>query len=188
MTSTFDAAWRTRDIVVAAVIGVVFGVVFVVWQGVWGAFEFLNATIPALQDWVYGLWFLPAILAAFVIRKPGAAFVGEMVAAALSAFLGNAWGPDALISGFIQGALAEAVFALVRYRNWSWPVLAVAAVASSVGAWAHDWALYYADVSAGVQVFRLVVMAASAVAFAAWGAILLRRELKRAGVLEGFPS
>jgi energy-coupling factor transport system permease protein len=188
MASSIDMTWRTRDIVVAAVIGVVFGVVFLVWQSVWGAFEFLNATIPALQDWVYGLWFLPAVLAGLIIRRPGAAFMAEMVAAALSALLGNAWGPDALISGFVQGAAAELVFAAVRYRNWSWPILALAAVASSVAAWAHDWALYYADVSVGVQVFRLVVMAGSAVAFAAWGAILLRRELKRAGVLEGFPA
>jgi energy-coupling factor transport system substrate-specific component len=187
-TSTVPMAWRTRDIVVAAVIGVVFGVVFLVWQSVWGAFEFLNAVFPVLQDWVYGLWFLPAVLAGAIVRKPGAAFLAEMVAAALSALLGNAWGPDALISGFVQGAAAELVFAALRYRNWSMPVLALAAVASAVAAWAHDWAIYYADVTVGLQVARLVVMAASAVVFAAWGALALRRELAKAGVLEGFPA
>lgn len=189
MTSiNLASTWRTRDIVVAAVIGVVFGVVFVVWQSVWGAFEFLNAVFPVLQDWVYGLWFLPAILAGVVIRKPGAAFVAEMVAAALSALLGNAWGPDALISGFVQGAAAEVVFAAFRYQDWSLRVLALAAIASAAAAWAHDWVLYYADVSTPIQIARLVVMAASAILFAAWGAQALRRELGRAGVLEGFPA
>jgi energy-coupling factor transport system substrate-specific component len=189
MTSiNLASTWRTRDIVVAAVIGVVFGVVFIVWQGVWGAFEFLNGVFPVLQDWVYGLWFLPAILAGVVIRKPGAAFLAEMVAAALSALLGNAWGPDALISGFVQGAAAEVVFAAFRYQDWSLPVLALAAIASAAAAWAHDWVLYYTDVTVPLQMARLVLMAASAVLFAAWGAQALRRELSRAGVLEGFPA
>jgi energy-coupling factor transport system substrate-specific component len=179
-------AWRTRDIVVTATIGVVFAIVFLVWQSVWGAFAFLNGVFPVLQDWVYGMWFAPAILAAAVVRKPGAAFVAEIVAAALSALIGNAWGPDALISGFVQGLGAEVVFAATRYRNHSLPVLALAAVASAVAAWAHDWALYYAGVGVDLQLARLILMAVSAIVFAALGSLLLRRELQRAGVLEGF--
>ena len=40
----FDS-WRTRDILVAAVIGVVFGVVFWVWNNVWAAFAFLQPSV-----------------------------------------------------------------------------------------------------------------------------------------------
>ena len=36
------AAWRTRDILVAAVIGVVFGVVFFAWNGLYAALGFLQ--------------------------------------------------------------------------------------------------------------------------------------------------
>jgi energy-coupling factor transport system substrate-specific component len=179
------AAWRTRDILVAAVIGVVFGVVFWVWNTfVYPAFSFLQPSI--LQDWVYGMWLVPAVLAPLVIRKPGAALFAEMAAASISALLGSQWGPDTLLSGFIQGAAAEAVFAITGYRRWSIAVLAVAAVASAIGAWAHDWWLYYADVSIELQALRLVVMSVSAVGFAAFGSLALVRSLRRAGVLEGF--
>lgn len=179
----FDS-WRTRDILVAAVIGVVFGVVFWVWNNVWAAFAFLQPSV--LQDWVYGMWLVPAVLAPLVIRKPGAALFAEMAAASISALLGSQWGPDTLLSGFIQGAAAELVFAATGYRRWSFAVLATAAVLSAVGAWAHDWWLYYADVSVELQLLRLVVMGASAVAFAAFGSLALVRSLRRAGVLEGF--
>jgi energy-coupling factor transport system substrate-specific component len=178
------AAWRTRDILVAAVIGVVFGVVFWIWNQVWAAFSFLQPSV--LQDWVYGMWLVPAVLAPLVIRKPGAALFAEMAAASISALLGSQWGPDTLLSGFIQGAAAELVFAATGYRRWSIGVLAVAAVASAAGAWAHDWWLYYADVAIELQALRLVVMGASAVAFAAFGSLALARSLRKAGVLEGF--
>jgi len=181
------AAWRTRDILVTAVIGVVFGVVFFAWNNVvYPAFAFLQPSV--LQDWVYGMWLVPVVLAPVIIRKPGAALFAEMVAASISALLGSQWGPDTLLSGFIQGAAAELVFAATGYRRWSIGVLGVAAAASAVGAWAHDWWLYYADVSVELQAVRLVVMATSAVAFAAFGSIALVRSLRKAGVLEGFAA
>src|SRR3982751_2970819 len=58
-----DTAWRTRDIVVAAVIGVAFGVVFWVWGFVWTAVTPLNNVFPVLQDSLYAVWLIPAVLA-----------------------------------------------------------------------------------------------------------------------------
>ena len=183
-----DTTWRTRDIVVAAVIGVAFGVVFWAWGLAWGAFDPLNAIFPVLRDSLYAVWLIPAVLAPLIIRKPGAALFAEMVAAGVSALLGSQWGVDTLLSGFVQGAAAELVFAFTLYRTWTPPVLAIAAVASAAAAWAHDWVLYYSDVDLGLQVARGVLMAISALVFVAGGSILIERSLRRAGVLEGFPA
>ncbi|HET7029959.1 MAG TPA: ECF transporter S component [Candidatus Limnocylindrales bacterium] len=183
-----DTAWRTRDIVVAAVIGVAFGVVFWVWGIAWDAFSPLNAVFPVLRDALYAVWLIPAVLAPLIIRKPGAALFAEIVAAGVSALLGSQWGVDTLLSGFVQGAAAELVFAFTLYRVWSYPVLAIAAIASAAAAWLHDWALYYADVDLGLQLARGVLMAISALVFVAAGSVLLERALRRAGVLEGFPA
>ena len=180
------AAWRTRDILLAAIIGVVFGVVFFVWNGIYAGLEWIQP--PVLKDVVYGMWLVPAILAPLLIRKPGAALFAEMAAAGVSALLGNQWGPDTLLSGFMQGAAAELVFFLVRYRGWSLPVLAIAAVAAALGAWVHDWFIYYAGIAFDVQLLRLALMAASAVAFAAFGSLAIERSLRRAGVLREPPA
>ena len=181
-------AWRTRDIVVAAVIGVAFGVVFWVWGLAWSAFAPLNSIFPVLRDSLYAIWLVPAVLAPLIVKKPGAALFAEMVAAALSALLGSQWGIDPLLSGFVQGAAAEIVFGFTLYRSWSPAVLALAAIASAAAAWAHDWVLYYGDVSLDLQLIRLVLMAISAIVFVAFGSILLERALRGAGVLEGFPA
>src|SRR3712207_6176425 len=108
-----DTRWRTRDIVVAAVIRVAFGVAFVLVGGIWKALEVLG---PVLQAAFYAVWLLPAIVAPLIVRKPGAALFAEMVAAGLSAILGSTWGVDTLLSGFVQGAAAELVFAFTLYR------------------------------------------------------------------------
>lgn len=180
--------WRTRDILVTAIVGVVFGVVFWAWGIAWSAFAPLNSAFPVARDLLYAVWLLPAVLAPLIVRKPGAALFAEMVAAGVSALLGSAWGVDTLLSGFVQGAAAELIFAFTLYRSWSFPVIAVAAIASAAAAWIHDWALYYADVSMDIQIARGLAMAISAVVIVGLGSIALVRSLRRAGVLEGFPG
>jgi energy-coupling factor transport system substrate-specific component len=124
-----DTTWRTRDIVIAAVIGVVFGVVFWAWGLVWyGPLELLSGIALPVRDLAYAIWLIPAVLAPLIIRKPGAALFAEMVAAGVSANLGSVWGVDTLLSGFVQGAAAELVFAFTLYRTWTFPILGLAAM------------------------------------------------------------
>jgi energy-coupling factor transport system substrate-specific component len=180
-------AWRTRDILVTAVIGVVFGVVFAYWNVVWTVLA--PGAIPPLQAFlIYGVWLVPAVLAPVIVRRPGAAVFAEMVAAGVSTVFGSPWGPDVLLSGFVQGAAAELIFAMTLYRNWSLPVLGIAAVASAAAAWVHDWVLYYADADVTLQVIRAVAMAVSALVIVAGGSYLLERSLRRTGVLDSFAS
>ena len=181
-----QAAWRTRDILVTAIIGVVFGVVFAAWNVVWSVVAPASAVAPIHAFLLYGVWLVPAVLAPLIVRKPGAAVFAEMVAAGVSTFLGTPWGPDVLLSGFVQGAAAELIFAMTLYRSWSLPVLGLASVAAAAAAWIHDWVIYYPDADVALMVARGVVMAVSAIVIVAGGSVVLERSLRRAGVLEGF--
>ena len=183
-----DTHWRTRDIVIAAVIGVAFGVVFWAWNIAWPVFDPIFAFAPAAKDLLYAVWLVPAVLAPLIIRKPGAAVFAEMVGAGVSALLGSPWGPDTILSGFLQGAAAELIFAFTLYRSWSFPVLAIAAAASALAAWLHDWVVYYPATDTAVQLIRGGAMVISAVVIVAGGSLLLVRSLRRSGVLEGFPD
>ena len=192
MTTTFDSApatlpdtrWRTRDIVVAAVIGVAFGVAFVLAGGPWKALEFMGP----LQNIFYGIWLLPAIVAPLIIRKPGAALFAEMVAAGLSAILGSAWGVDTLLSGFVQGAAAELVFAFTLYRSWNFAVLAIAGLASAMAAFVHDVVIWYQGYATDVLVIIAISMAISGLVVVPLVSIALVRALRSTGVLDGFPA
>jgi energy-coupling factor transport system substrate-specific component len=183
-----DTRWRTRDIVVAAVIGVAFGVLFWAWNLTYAAAEPVFAFAPPLRDLMYGVWLMPAILAPLIIRKPGAALFAEMVAAGVSALLGSQWSVDTLLSGFVQGAAAELVFAFTLYRSYGVVTLVIAALASALAAFVHDWYLYYPTVSPDIQLLRLIAMGISAAVIAAGGSVLLYRSLRRTGVLDGFPA
>src|SRR5256885_13875403 len=84
-TSTSGSAWRTVDIVVAAVIAVAFGVVFWAWNALWAATAPAFTALPAAQYLISGVWLIPAVLGGFVIRKPGAGPFCELLAAVVSA-------------------------------------------------------------------------------------------------------
>jgi len=180
-----DTRWRTRDIVVTAVIGVAFGVVFWAWGLAWAPIE---AALGPGRFLFYAVWLVPAVLAPLIVRKPGAALFAEMLAAAVATLIGSQWGPDTLLSGFVQGAAAELVFAFTLYRLWSFPVLALAAIASAAAAWVHDWVLYFPEVELATMLLFGVLMAISAVVIVAGGSLFLVRALRQAGVLEGFPG
>ena len=186
--ATAPDAWRTRDIVVTAVIGVAFGVVFWFWNTIWAPLDGVFALAPWAKDLLYAVWLIPAVLAPLIVKKRGAALFAEITAAGVSALLGSQWGPDVLLSGFVQGAAAELLFAMTFYRSYAFPTLVAAAVASAAAAWIHDWALYYAAVDPAVQLVRGAMMAISAAIIAAGGSVLIERSLRQAGVLQGFPE
>jgi energy-coupling factor transport system substrate-specific component len=177
-----ESRWRTRDIVVAAVLAVAFGVFFWAFGVAWSGLAVLG---PA-QNLLYGLWLLPAIVVPLVVRKPGAALFAETVAATLSALLGAQWGIDTLLSGVMQGAAAEAAFAIGRYRRYDVPIVVAASLASTAAAFVHDWLFYFQATSGDVLVLIAIFMAVSGLVFLPVAAIGLVRSLRRTGVLEGF--
>lgn len=181
--------WRIVDIVVAAVIAAAFGVVFWAWGNlVW------PATVPAFaafwpsQYLISGIWLMPAVMGALIIRRPGAALFTEVVAATVSALLGAQWGLDAVLSGFVQGAGAELVFAFTLYRLYNLPLAALAGIGAAVGEWLHDIPLYFPALSFDLQLAIGAFMLASGALVAGVGSWLVMRAMAQTGVLAAFPS
>jgi energy-coupling factor transport system substrate-specific component len=183
--------WRTLDIVVVAVVAVAFGVVFWAWNYVWSAADPLFIAFKPAQYVLSGVWLLPAVVAPLIVRKPGAAIFAELVAASVSALLGSVWGLDVLLSGLLQGAGAEVVFAVLLYRRWSLPVAVVAGAGAAVGMALHDLPIYFPP-SAGYglefYVPAVIAMLASGAVIAGYGGHLLVRALAGTGVLRAFPA
>ena len=182
------SSWRTVDIVVTAAIAVAFGVVIWGWNLLWAAAAPLFAALPPAQNLMYGVWLVPGVLAGLVVRKPGAAFFAEVLAAVVSLLLGSQWALDAALSGVFQGAGAELGFAIFRYRVWNASTALLAAALSAVGAWIHDMPLWYPDLALTDQLIIGVFMLVSALVIAGYGAWWLMRALAQTGVLAQFPS
>src|SRR4051794_31669589 len=140
-------SWRTVDIVVASVIAVAFGVVFWAWNNVWSAAEGAFVFLPPARALLYGVWLVPAVLAALVIRKPGAAVYTETLAAVVSALLGGAWGATVIPQGLIEGLGAEIVFAVFAYRSFGLATAALAGAAAGFAATVFDAFVWYPGTS-----------------------------------------
>lgn len=129
--------WKIRDVILIGLIGVIFGLIFFAFNIPWNSFvtmsgplaslvanQSLAQTIGASQiaqqvatAATIGLWVMAGPIAGMIIRKPGAALLGETLAAAVEMALGSAWGVSDIVSGLIQGAGTEIGFAATGYKR-----------------------------------------------------------------------
>ena len=177
--------WTTREIVVAAVLAVAVGVIFWAWGLLWSS-AFQVVPFPFSYALV-GVWMIGGLLVPYVVRRPGAALLGELVAAFVSMAMGNQWGILTMASGLVQGAGAEAVFAAFRWRRFTG--IALYAAAALAGAFSilldtfvYSYYVTYTWSSIGVAAILCVV---SSVVLGGGLSHLLGSLLAKTGVLSG---
>lgn len=180
--------WTVVDLVVVAVIGSAFGVVYWAWNQLWLLTTPFFIAFPPGQAVLYGVWMLPQVLAAFIVRRSGAAVFGSMTAVIVSAFLGNVFGLTVLIYGLLQGSASELVFAACRYRHWNWLTAGLATMLAALAGTGLDVTLYYPFWDSGWKITYMAVGAASGLLLGASFVPLIVRRLAGAGVLEGLPA
>jgi energy-coupling factor transport system substrate-specific component len=182
--------WRVVDIVVASVIGVASGVIFLVWniasEPITGP---LKALLPGLQALGGGFWLFAGPLTALIIRKPGAALYGELVAASVSVlFGGGSWGVTVLVSGLIQGFGAEVVFLAFRYRVWKVGVAILAGIGAGLAMAINDLLVWYAGADTLFTVVYIIAAMIGGALIAGLLSWIAVRGIAGTGVLSRFAS
>ncbi|MEU0498081.1 ECF transporter S component [Mycobacterium sp. NPDC006124] len=181
--------WRVVDIVVASVLAVAAGLVFVLWNVASNPIAApLGAALPGLQALVGGGWLFAGVLTALVIRKPGAALYGELVAATVSALVGNQWGVLTLESGLVQGLGAELVFAVFLYRRWNLPVAVLSGAVAGLALAINDLTLWYPGSAAAFSAIYVVAAIVSGAVLAGALSWFVVRGLAKTGALSRFPA
>lgn len=178
-------SWSLLDLVTVATIGIASGVLFAGWNLVWQALSPLFSAVLPLQYLLFaGTWVIAGPLAGLIVRRPGAALAGEMIAASVSFLLASQWSVDAIFSGAAQGLGAEIAFTAVRYRVAGWRVALAAGALSGVGMALHDLPLYFPGVSISFAAALAGAMVASSAVIGGIGALALRAALRRSGALD----
>jgi energy-coupling factor transport system permease protein len=177
--------WTTRELVVAAVLAVAVGVIFWAWGLLYSS---VFTLIPFPFSYVtVGLWMVGGLLVPYVIRRPGAALLGELVAAFVSMAMGNQWGILTMASGLVQGVGAEIVFAGYRWRRFDGVALYGAAALAGAFSILLDTFVYsyYASYSWGSIGLAAVLIVISSVVLGGGLSQLLGEALAKTGVLSG---
>ncbi len=181
--------WRVVDIVVASVIAVACAVVFLVWNvGYEAPSAVLKPLLPGLQGLLAGPWLVAGVLGGLIIRKPGAALYTELVAAVISALIGNQWGPLTIVSGLVQGLGAELVFLLFAYAVWRLPVAILAGAGAGLACGINDRILWYAGADTTFTIVYIVSTTISGALIAGAGSWFIARGLAATGALNRFAS
>lgn len=183
--------WRVVDIVTASVLGVALGLVFILWNTAGTPLrDALGAVVPGLSALLAGIWLLPAVLGALVIRKPGAALYTELLAATVSVLIvPNEWGWWTIEAGLVQGIGAELVFALFLYRRWGLVPALLAGAGAGLAMAINDLVVWYA--SSLTPLFGVVYTISSIVTGVVLAGLLgwlLVRALARTGALSRFAA
>ena len=185
--STNSNRWRTIDIVIASIVAVAFGVIFWAWNLLW------NGPADAIplpgRAVLYGMWLVPAVLGALIVRKPGAAFYTLTLASLVSVAIGTSWGWTLVVQGPLEALGAEVVFAAFAYKVYNLPVAMLAGAGAGIVASVYDAFVWYPGTSwATMRIPYILITAASSLVVAGIGSILLVRALAQTGVLDRFPA
>ncbi|GEB47107.1 hypothetical protein MTE01_30520 [Microbacterium testaceum] len=190
VAATNRFSWRVVDIVVAAVLGVAIGLLFWGWNTVGGLwFTAMDGVTPGLGGLAAGVWLIGGVIGGLVIRKPGAALLVELIAAIVSALIGNVWGVTTIFSGLAQGLGAELIFLAFLYLRFTLPVAMLAGVGAGVGAWVLE--LFLTPNLAKSVEFNLIYLGTLAVSGALLAGLvgwLLVRALAATGALSRFAA
>lgn len=140
----------------------------------------------ALSGLIEGFWQMAGIFFAVIIRKPGSALLGAVIAAGIEGLISQ-WGISAIISGLCQGLPVEIVFLIFAYRKFNYPICAIAGALAASGGYIVTYFWYgYNEFS---LMFNLVNIIAGMISGALLGGIFSRYlayRLANAGVLNQF--
>lgn len=136
-------AYTMVDLLVLGVIAAIFAVVF---YAAWSVYYLAEAMWGPIVARVvsYGLWFMPAPLAASILKKYMSAFLGEFLPALLESIIPTPGGLTNAVYGLFQGLASEAGYAMFRYRRFDLVSALIAGALAGIPAVALDAVLFEA--------------------------------------------
>ena len=189
IAATTRRRWRVVDLTVAAVLAVAGGLLLWGMNTAWTPLTTpIGRLYPPLPAVLNGLWLLPGVLVGLVVRRPGAALLGETVAALIEAQLGGLWGFASVYYGVVEGLGAELVLALLLYRRFGLGAALAAGAGSGVALAVLDLTFYFTDYPAGQKVAYVVLSVLSGALIAGAGGWALTRALAATGALAPLAS
>ncbi len=178
------ANWKTQEIVALVILSMSLGIL---WCGLSYLTAFLKPfSIFGLNHLLAGFWFMGGTLVPFFIRRPGAAFAGELLAAGVEVFQ---WGITMLAWGFMQGLGAELIFFIFRYKRYDRLTFVLAGMLAGMFAWSLNFLYYqYWTLASWLWLLKMVLILLSGAFLGGWLSYYLGKKLVDTGVTSSLLS
>lgn len=129
-------SWKMKEVVLAVILAVACGVIYLGWSTLWIPISAIVGPVGA--GFMFGIWVIASPIVAYIIRKPGAAFIAEVAAAAVELLTGSHFGLSALLVGVFQGIGAEIAFAIFGYKRYNVFTLMLSGALAAVGSMIYN--------------------------------------------------
>jgi energy-coupling factor transport system substrate-specific component len=178
--------WKLKEIVVVAMIGAVVGIVFMLWSNLY--LPLTPVLGPVGIEILYGMYFLPGIMIMYIVRKPGAAVLGSLIASLISTLAGSPFGfVNVVIAGLIQGAAPEFIFFLRGYKKFDLSTMLLAGAFTAIAIFVRDFFVFgYGAFPGQVLLGMIVVRMISGALIAGLLGKFIADALHKTGVLANF--
>jgi energy-coupling factor transport system substrate-specific component len=180
-----QAKLNLNEIIFIAILASALGVIWWAYSLIYDLISPLLRSI-ALSGLLEGVWQLGGILFIYIIRKPGSAILGELIASIVEGIISQ-WGISALASAICQGLPVELVFYLCRYRVWNNFSCGIAGAMAAIGGYLVTY--YWYSYNMFSWKFNFINLSCNIVSGVVLGGLLARliaRRLLATGVLNQF--
>lgn len=177
--------WKTKEIVVVAMIAAVIGVLYTVMDYLYMPLYGLLG--PIFMELTFGIYLLSAALPAYIVRKPGVAIFGALVTAGVNLLLGSSYGIQVVLAGLLQATGMEVGYYIGGNHKGNIANMAFGGILASLCVFARDYIVFgYSTLSATVVMGMLAVRVVSAVVIGSLLTQGIAKGLMKTGVLKGF--
>ncbi|WP_261130592.1 ECF transporter S component [Bacillus sp. Marseille-Q3570] len=175
----------TVDIVLMAILAIVNGVALTYLAMLNQLLTALGG--PILTSITLGLYSISGVLAAYIIRKPGAAFFTLTLAGVVQIISGNPNGLISITAAVTDGLGVELGFMMFRYKRWDWLSTGVAGLLA-VPLWFIIAAFWFGYYKWGLTILLIAfaVRLLSGIVLSGWLSKLIGDLLVRTDILKGF--
>lgn len=177
--------WKMKEVVLTVILAVACGVIYLGWSTLWIPISAIVGPMGA--GFMFGIWVIASPIVAYIIRKPGAAFIAEVAAAAVELLTGSHFGLSALLIGVFQGIGSEIAFAIFRYKRYTLFTLMLSGALAAVGGMIYNlMANGFGYYTTGVLFTTLVIHIISGMILGGLLAKVVVDALAKTGVLEQY--
>lgn len=100
-----------------------------------------------------GFYHMAGPMIMYILRKPGCAFLGELIAATISGCISQ-WGLLSILSGLFQGLGSEFIFFITRYKYFNYFTMILASISSVAFGYCIYYWFYYRHLSFEYNIIR----------------------------------